>query len=73
MTFDEWWTARSSATTMAPPDAREAWEAAAAAEREACAKVCDYVSLPYQAAGASVAIECAAQIRMRSNVKVTGA
>lgn len=41
--------------------------AAMTAEREACAKVCDDVAIPYQSAGASVAFECAEAIRMRSN------
>lgn len=35
-------------------------------EWEACAKLCEEVSRPYQAAGASVALECAAAIRARS-------
>ena len=35
-------------------------------EREACAKLCEEVSQPYQAAGASVALECADAIRARS-------
>jgi hypothetical protein len=45
-----------------------AWRVAqlvAAAEREACAKVCESVAAPYQAAGASVALECAVAIRAR--------
>ena len=41
------------------------------AEREACAKVCDAVAVPYQAAGASVALECAEAIRARSNAMCT--
>ena len=38
---------------------------AVAKEREACAKVCEQVATPYQAAGASVALECANIIRAR--------
>jgi hypothetical protein len=37
----------------------------AAKEREACAKLCEQVAKPYQAAGASVALECASIIRAR--------
>lgn len=37
--------------------------AAVERERERCAKVCEEVAAPYQAAGASVALECAAAIR----------
>lgn len=36
---------------------------AAQQEREWCAQVCEAVASPYQAAGASVALECAAAIR----------
>jgi hypothetical protein len=38
-------------------------ELVAAHERERCALVCDAVAVPYQAAGASVATECANEIR----------
>lgn len=37
----------------------------AAHEREECAKECEEVAKPYQAAGASVALECVAAIRAR--------
>ena len=53
--------------------ARKVWVAAQQVEREACAKLCEAVAIPYQIQGASVALECAEAVRKRSNAKVSGA
>lgn len=45
------------------PPADGAVAQAVAAERERCALLCEKIAVPYQAAGASVALECASGIR----------
>ncbi len=75
-TFDDWWatlTTREQAR-MTKADVTEAWEAAVLAEREACARVCDalagdeYLSPRDRAC----AVDCATDIRERSNAEITG-
>lgn len=45
MTFDEWWKEECYFYDDPLVAAKAAWEAAAEAEREACARVCDLVPL----------------------------
>ena len=51
MTFNDWWktlTTREQARTV-KGDVAEAWNAAVTAEREACARVCETLSLTIEA------------------------
>ena len=74
MTFENWWRSKY------PTDIgeiefrllREAWNAAANAEREKCAEICDTHTVDDVLIGVGIAKSCAAMIRMRSNVEVRG-
>ncbi len=66
MTFDEWWKQTKPAECdELKPYFVEAWEIAATTEREACAKIAD-------AKDDMMEYGAGEEIRMRSNVKVTG-
>ena len=68
MNFDEWRETYSAGPLMNEAMARAAWDAAIAAEREACAKVCDVeakrLGWPTERFAAD---NCAAAIRARGN------
>ena len=75
--FKKWWGEAPMELNPLRPRSQEeelsmwvwqAWQAATKVACEACANVCEEVAKPYQAAGASVALECADAIRTRSNV-----
>ena len=76
MTFDEWWIDYEKLNhfgcgEVASDFARDAWDAAVATEREACAKVCDHEKDGGRNDGDQAWAECgefcANVIRMRSN------
>lgn len=69
MTFDEWWKEQPTRFTAAgfKDDAREIWEAATMAEREACAQLCENDENGFSTEGKW----CAAAIRARSNLNST--
>lgn len=65
-TFDEWFISLPWNPCFSYYDfAKEAWEAAQAAEREACAKICD--GIKGWPTDKVVADECAEAIRARGN------
>jgi len=68
MTFAEWKRLRTALGKNTPISPDEIWGAATAAEREACAQVCDFKvkAAPSLERGA-MAAECAEDIRKRSN------
>lgn len=78
MTFDEWMVANERLMHCGHMNDEErmrmAFEAGAAAEREACAKVCQAVinSGEYDGHQQYAAAACRNEIAMRSNVEVTG-
>ena len=67
MTFDEWWRGQSLRFIAAnlKDDAREIWDIATKAEREACAKVVEQFE---DDMGYGKAQKIADAIRLRSNV-----
>ena len=71
MTFDDWWV--ENRTDPIPKDGllRMLWDASAAWEREACAKVCDAQADEPECQ--ERAEYCAVAIRMRSNDLIRGA
>jgi len=72
MSFEEWWGHQPTRETakMFKEEAQEIWDAATAAEREACAKVCeaqaDSVCHGHRGAAPVKAYMCAAAIRERA-------
>lgn len=50
----------------------EAWQAAVADEREACALICDTHTVDDALVGVGISQSCAAMIRARSNAEITG-
>lgn len=77
MTFDEWYRTVQSRATHNRSACKNAWDAAAKAEREECAKMCD-ISPELEdrdilggEEGVELCRSLAASIRMRSNVELT--
>lgn len=73
MTFEQWWDNGHRLDGIADA-ARKAWEAATAAERERCAKLCDACVVAqgsmddyYRSGWNDAAAECAASIRQSAN------
>lgn len=72
--FGKWWHKNMPYFECGDDDALSIWNAAVAAEREACADVCDRIfakrDLQGNRAGADAAEFCATEIRKRTNVEV---
>ena len=67
MNFDEWRETYSAGPLMNEAMARAAWHAAIAAEREACAQLCDIRETTFKGYKTDgLAALCAAAIRARS-------
>lgn len=72
MTFKEWWmTLLPAEVDELQPVFQDCWNTAQAAEREACAQICDEGAKALhcmgESDGANGAMSCAEAIRMRSN------
>lgn len=65
MTFDEWWETSDNEYSDEKNLAKDVWQAATLAEREACAKVCDEKAAKLYPHAKAPYLDCSDAIRAR--------